>query len=774
MYKVLFFLALFTSFSVAAQSGKDIPIGVWRSHSSSSKFNNIMLTDDEVFASSPETFVKFNLTENVSYSLSKNNGYSDVGVSELRYYPERNLYLIGYENGNIDLVADGIIHNINDIKRKPILGSKAINHISFKGRYAYLAADFGLVIIDLDKREIKDAGLNIGPGGKSLSVISTALKGDSIYIATTTGIFSASLQSNLLNYANWKSFGKNQGIPTRNLKGLAVLRDTVYGLVTSYYNASGQLTNTDSAGVYRMIGEKWTRILPVSVPSNSINVSRNKVVVSSNVLIYTIDGSKKDSLWMGGNSNETEIDENGHFWVAAEYAGLVGNKAGGIDPYHPNGPFSSVSFKLAYGNKTILNLYGGYLSNTVNYFSEKGYDAFENNSWVNISTELKTLKDKNNQNITGRDFVDAVYNPANGYTYIASYGYGLFELKDNKVNNIFNDLNSTLVNVIPGSPYVRASAVALDSMNVIWAGNATSSTLDPLLSSYSGGKWTAHVPGLPSEYSNFTPYEIDIDGEGNKWVRFRGISTTLLVFNEKRKENDRFKLFKAGAGQGGLPSGKVLSIAVDKKGEVWVGTEKGIAIMKKDVNPFGAADFTIPYYDGFPLLMDKEVFAIEVDGGNRKWVGTKNGLWLFNEDATKAIAFFDEDNSPLPSSDIKDIEINHSTGEIFIITSKGMISYRGMSTEGPVGKFESIKVFPNPVKPGFSGNIGISGLARDASVKITDIYGNMVFETYAEGGTAVWNGKNYNNERVSSGVYLILSATIDGQEGYVGKIAIVE
>jgi len=162
-----------------------------------------------------------------------------------------------------------------------------------------------------------------------------------------------------------------------------------------------------------------------------------------------------------------------------------------------------------------------------------------------------------------------------------------------------------------------------------------------------------------------------------------------------------------------------------------------------------------------------------VDGGNRKWVGTNDGIWLMNEDLTQVLLYFDTDNSPLLSDYVLDIQINPISGEVFFATPEGIMSYRGTATVGD-DNFSNVKVFPNPVKPDFSGLVGISGLASDVSVKITDVAGNLVYETTAKGGTAVWNVRDYNGRRAATGVYLIFCASTDGTSKFVSKIAVVE
>ena len=83
-------------------------------------------------------------------------------------------------------------------------------------------------------------------------------------------------------------------------------------------------------------------------------------------------------------------------------------------------------------------------------------------------------------------------------------------------------------------------------------------------------------------------------------------------------------------------------------------------------------------------------------------------------------------------------------------------------------------MFPNPVRPGFSGAITLQGLAQDAIVKITDINGRLVWQTQANGGTAVWNGKDQDGRKVNGGIYLVFSATTDGEVAYTTKIAILD
>jgi hypothetical protein len=132
---------------------------------------------------------------------------------------------------------------------------------------------------------------------------------------------------------------------------------------------------------------------------------------------------------------------------------------------------------------------------------------------------------------------------------------------------------------------------------------------------------------------------------------------------------------------------------------------------------------------------------------------------------------FTDSKCAIPCYKIIDIEINTQSGEVFISTDRGVVSFRSDAKDG--SDFQNVKIFPNPVTPNFNGTIGISGLATDAYIKITDVSGKLIWQTQANGGTATWNARDYNGRRASTGIYLIFSASQDGNESFVGKIAVI-
>ena len=118
------------------------------------------------------------------------------------------------------------------------------------------------------------------------------------------------------------------------------------------------------------------------------------------------------------------------------------------------------------------------------------------------------------------------------------------------------------------------------------------------------------------------------------------------------------------------------------------------------------------------------------------------------------------------------MQLDQSTGELFLVTDKGLISYRTDATyEDP--EYSNVKVFPNPVKPDFSGQITIQGIKYDSDIHVTDVAGNLVYKTTSNGGTATWDGKTLTGEKVKSGVYLFWTAPNVGKGRKVGKVVVI-
>ena len=281
-------------------------------------------------------------------------------------------------------------------------------------------------------------------------------------------------------------------------------------------------------------------------------------------------------------------------------------------------------------------------------------------------------------------------------------------------------------------------------------------------------------------FDDWTTYELDnsrvqfpsdlfITNNGDKWISIdERQGGGIVVFNQ---ETNRERYLNINGGQGGLSGRKVNDLAYDEDKFLWIATSGGIGFFPNPENVLNGGQLTasIPIFENRTLFRDEHITTIAIDPANRKWFGSlNNGLWLFSETGEELI-FISEDNSPLPSNHIVDLSLNPSTGELFITTDKGIVSFRGDATEGR-STYSNVKIYPNPVAPSYQGNIILEGLV--SNVKITDISGKLVKEVRANGSTVIWNAQDLSNSRVSTGIYLVFSSNRD-TETFVGKILII-
>lgn len=255
-----------------------------------------------------------------------------------------------------------------------------------------------------------------------------------------------------------------------------------------------------------------------------------------------------------------------------------------------------------------------------------------------------------------------------------------------------------------------------------------------------------------------------IDQYGYRW-QISGQTLRVTDFT-----TNRTRFYFAGKGAGGLPTSNVNSIALDRDNLLWVGTDNGVAVIvtTRDIFTTASEAYT-PFFQTRRLLLQEVINKIVVDGGNRKWIATQNGLNLFSASADEQILNFTEENSPLPSKNVIDLAIDSTSGEIFVLTQNGLLSYRTDSSE-PSKDFDAVKIFPNPVRPDFQGVLTVSGLRENTTIKITDTAGRLIYETKSNGGTASWDLQNHR----ATAIYMVFCVADDGSESFVGKVAVIK
>jgi ligand-binding sensor domain-containing protein len=380
--------------------------------------------------------------------------------------------------------------------------------------------------------------------------------------------------------------------------------------------------------------------------------------------------------------------------------------------------------------------------------------------------------------------ISVAIDPANdNHVFASFYGRGVGEFLDNKLINFYNEKNSSLQKTSHPNFYrVEPTDMAFDGNRNLWVINQRAD--NTLCMRKPDGTWNSYL--LSGSLKDYIVWKLLIDQAGQKWlVLVKGLAggiPKLGVFNDKgtidNKSDDSFRFIdlKLNTGEGVVPAAPVC-LASDNDGTVWVGTDHGIAVYYTpgEVMDNPAPEQILIQQDGSTqyLLEFETITAIAVDGANRKWVGTaRAGVFLFNSDGTRELLHFTEDNSPLLSNEIKTIAVNDHTGEVFFGTPLGIVSYKSTATKGRENLGEAF-VYPNPVPPGYTGKIGITGLAENMNVKITDSFGRLVYETRSNGGQAVWDGRTLNGDRIQTGIFLVFCSDDTGEKTVVTKLVFI-
>lgn len=751
---ILSYLFLFIFFNLSAQQ---IPIGTWRTHLSYSDAREVAEAGQKIYCATGNGLFYTDKQDNSVGVLTRINGLSDVEISTIAYDPENEILVIAYANTNIDLLINGRIINIPDIVNKNIFGKKVINSVYFKGDSAYLACGFGIVVLDLGKKEIRDT-YYLGSSG-SLEIHQVTINGDRIFAGTEAGVLEAPLNgSNLADYQNWTMHDASNGIPAGACTYLVSFAGKVFG----YFSVSKTVKAWNGSG--------WEDTGLFTNDVQRIAVSHDKLLFLAFFRVYAYD----ESFGVVENLvNETAFsdlksaifDAEGNIWIADGTKSLVRYKNGAFDFFMPNGPAANLARRLALHEGTLVVAATVLGANYQNNYIHKGFFTFRNGNWTNYTYQNLPMID------TIFDIVVTTIDPSNQHILLGSFGRGITEVKEGVLINHYNPANSTLqsANLDPGS--YRVAGMAFDKSGNLWVSNYLAQ--NPISVKRSNNTWKSYYfPNLQVSANDFM--DLIVDSYNQKWVI--NIGEGIVLFKENASQELTYKHLREGSGLGNLPSNFVYALAEDKEGRIWVGTGKGIAVFYNpesmlqpnaniDAQPIKVIQ------DGLvQLLLETEVVTcIAIDGADRKWIGTQNGAWLFSSDGTQQILFFNEQNSPLLSNKINDIKIDAVTGEVFFATDKGIISYRGTATEGG-DENKDVLVFPNPVRPGYTGLIAISGLVQNADVKITDINGNLVYQTIADGGQATWDGKTFEGRKVQSGVYLVFCTNTDGSQTIIQKI----
>lgn len=735
----------------------------WEGFFSYNSVKSITQGNEKVFVAGENSVFIYDLFSQQIETLSTINGLSGETITEIYYSEAFETLLIGYENGLIDLVKDGQedVLAVVDILEKLTIppDQKRINHFEEYNGFVYISTQFGISVYDLNRLEFGDSYF-IGNGGSQINISQTAIQEPYIYAATTAeGVKRAMVDDDdLIDYQNWSQ------ITTGNIRAVETLGSELYiarlsQVIESYTPADGfQFAGSANGPVLDF--QTAQDVLAVTTPNSITSYGPGFVQLAQVSSLPDFDFELQSGLSFGQNSYLGTLED-----------GLL------IVPYNtsnatqvlPDGPLSNQAFTI---DASPGALWVGFGAVDVNFnpfpLSRIGISNLKvDEGWNNIPYE--DLPER------ATDLVEVNINPSNPQeVHFSSYIGGVLEVINGNPTTLYNETNSSL-EVPNNNPDIgiRAYGSAYDRDGNLWF---VQSRTDEGLIRKAGatfGKIDFSDVIAGSQIQALT--ELAISREG--YVFFGTTSDGMVGFNPT---NGALNRIDEGTGNGNLSNRNVRALAFDNQNRLWIGSLSGLRVLFTvgsffDEGAVVEAQPIIILEDGVPqeLLFEQSITDIEVDGSNNKWISTAtSGVFYLSSNGQETLRRFTEDNSPLPTNNVQDIAIDSESGRVYFATEKGLVAFEGTST-APRDNLENVYAYPNPVRPNYTGDVTIDGLTARANVKITDIEGNLVYETTSEGGSVLWDTTAFGRYRVASGVYIVMVTAEDALETTITKIMVV-
>lgn len=736
---------------------QQVPLGAWKTHVPFRQSTRIITIGEKNYLASSAGLWSHNYIDGTMESWTRAEGLNGVSISAMDYYPAENTFVLAYSDGKIDLFKNGQVHYIPHIYQSDIQGDKTPRNLRISGSKAYIAAPFGVVVLDIPQKAILNAvRFSDSPDFSSAICFDAVEWNGYIWFATSQGLYRIPDYGNLKDLTQWELISQ---LPAGEIRSIDVWNQSLAILHKQSGQNQFQIFLLDQNGL-----QSFT-------PPDNQNLHRLKcindnllIVGDLSVMHYSSQGQLQLHYTLNlGPFTDATMNAQGQLFFSSYEKGMVRESGSQYTSTSgPARPFTSGAYKVRFSEDGTLYVLPGSISPlfvpAFRYaeFYRRGTDGWkvffapDGNGWV------------------PNDFICMAFAPSSsGKIALGSAGNGVFIFKNEEFTQIFREQTFS-PNVI-GSFFT--GGLTYDKNGNLWISQAYAT--QSLYRISSDNQVTAFTfPGFTGV--NNMALDVEEDNGGRIWMAVPGKGIVVL---DPASGNRVYLTSQFNSGD--LPDLTVRCLHKDKNGEIWVGTNEGLRVFSTgnimSGNPINGQKIVIRAEDGNnELLLGSTIInEIRSDGGNRKWIATQGaGVRLVSSDGRTIIHTFTEENSPLLSNNVYSVDIDPISGEVYFATEKGLCSFRGDATAA-TNEFGDVLVFPNPVRENYEGIITIKGLARNSDVRITDVSGNLVFQTRANGGTATWNGRRYDGRRPQTGVYLVFCTNEDGTESMVTKLLFI-
>ena len=746
-FKIIYLglLSFFYSFSIQSQTKNS----AWVDMFSYLKIKHLQTAGTKIYAQSDNAFFVYDTDSGEIEKMSSLNGLTGGDISNFYYHQDLRKLFIFHEGGLIEVVdAQKKVFRSPELAYNQFIPieQKEVNRITAKGDRLYLATKYGISVYNLSRNEFGDTYYFTGPSG-NLEVKSVAFFNHKIFAATVKGLYYANENANLINQNVWTKIDNNFWTDMLVFKQslLGVKDKTIYKI--TYQNLTPVLSFNKY--IKKLHAQEYLSV-----------IFDHKIKVYNQNLVLQHDF---DDLAFTSERFFDAADLDDRIYIGTQKHGILQTplRQQQYTELHPDSPLSNHAFAIDARDGILWLAYGDHFEFNPYPILKRGLSSYQNKTWINIPYDDFQMS----------DICFVKINPVNtNEVYFASTKSGLLRVRNNQIDQIFNQNNSPLRELVPND--IRVFAIDFDSQNNLWV---TQLMQPSLLKLKPDDTWetvslNSILTNPNQDYHGFS--DMKIDTEDNIWF---GTDPTLLGYNPKTQTliSD-----KEGLQESAYPI--VQTIEIDKDNIMWVGSREGLRILPDpqqifDNNSVEFKPIKIVYEDAVQLLMEgQNITKIRIDGSNNKWITTLgSGVYYFSEDGTHTIYHFTKDNRPLPSDDVYDVAIDGSTGMVYFATLNGLIGYKGFATESG-DNMDDVYAFPNPANEKQHDFVTIRGLIEGVNVKIVDVEGNLVYETTSKGGSIQWDLTAFGKHKVASGVYIALITNDDGSKIQTTKILVIK
>lgn len=750
-------------------------IGDWRAYTSLRTVTDMdAVSENEVWVATSGGL--FNLIDGeTDEQLTPVDGMVRLESTALAYDEDQNGLWVGYLDGSIQFYSlnNGSFSDYNDIARNEQYGNKQINDFLIEGEILYMATAFGVVLWDTEDRFVVDSYIRFSNDLQGVAVNHLTISDSLIAVAFQNQVAIADKSDDLILQESWTVYN-SQNSP---IASSATVTDT------EFYE--GKLyVGTSSGEVFTLENGTWSSPPFTAFTDNAVTTfwqADNVLYGTDGTTLYALSGSTNqlEETALGISDATAGATSGNQTWVGSDLNGVIDAVTG--ENLTPQGPFLNFFDGLNMDGDVLITATSPNPNKVSSSIRETGFNVFENGTWTSYNLAITpVLADRQ-----ARAFYRSAV--ADDFYAFASWGNGLSILdKESREITLYQQHNSALEGIENAPFFVVIPGIDVDSDNTLW-GTAFWNTNEGLFS-------------YDHEAEEITTYSIrnyvsagdygfgfHIDPYDQKWIPLASIEQVgqgLLVLNQgdiDDPSDDTFVTLTNDLNQGFLPDLKVNALVNDKRGEVWVGTERGLVryIFPERITSGNSndmrAEFIRSVNNDSILFRDANVRALAVDAANQKWMGTAdNGVWLLSENGSRVLRHFTTENSPLTTNTITSIAVNEQNGIVYIATADGLLSYAGVTTRAE-RKMKSLDLYPNPFNYKTHGDetITIEGLSSNTTVRVVTADGFVVNEFTTRGGRVQWRVRNSSGDRLNSGVYFVIAYDENNEEKGIGKLAVI-